>query len=73
MPPAYKGSAGINDVGYGVYDIWDLGEFDQRGGIPTKYGTREEYQEWKLNWPQTADDCGKFTPARQWRKSKTAK
>ena len=45
MPPAYKGSAGINDVGYGVYDIWDLGEFDQRGGIPTKYGTREEYQE----------------------------
>ena len=35
--------------------------------------TREEYQEWKLNWPQTADDCGKFTPARQWRKPKTAK
>ena len=29
----------------------------------------EEYQEWKLNWPQTADDCGKHTPIRQWRKS----
>lgn len=44
MPPAYKGSAGVNDVGYGVYDLWDLGEFDQRGTVGTKYGTREEYQ-----------------------------
>ena len=43
MPPAYKGTAGIKDVGYGVYDLWDLGEFDQRGSVPTKYGTREEY------------------------------
>ena len=25
--------------------------------------TREEYLEWKLNWPQTADDCGRHTPA----------
>ena len=32
--------------------------------------TREEYQEWKLNWPQTADDCGKFEPKKVWRKSK---
>ena len=31
--------------------------------------SREEYQEWKLNWPQTADDCGKFAPARQWRET----
>lgn len=30
--------------------------------------TREEYLEWKLNWPQTADDCGKHTPSKQWRK-----
>lgn len=28
LPPAYKGQAGINDVGYGVYDLWDLGEFN---------------------------------------------
>lgn len=34
--------------------------------------SREEYQEWKLNWPQTTDDCGKFTPARQWRKAEKA-
>jgi len=43
MPPAFKGSGGIYDVGYGVYDIYDLGEFDQKGTIRTKYGTKDEY------------------------------
>lgn len=43
MPPASKGQAGAEDVGYGAYDLWDLGEFDQRGSVPTKYGTRKEY------------------------------
>jgi len=43
LPPAYKGTAGGYDVGYGVYDIFDLGEFDQKGSVRTKYGTKEEY------------------------------
>ena len=43
LPPAYKGQAGATDVGYGAYDLWDLGEFDQKGTVRTKYGTREEY------------------------------
>lgn len=43
LPPAYKGHQGQADVGYGVYDLYDLGEFDQKGTIPTKYGPREEY------------------------------
>ncbi|MBR1540427.1 MAG: alpha-amylase [Clostridia bacterium] len=43
LPPAYKGASGTNDVGYGVYDLYDIGEFDQKGAIPTKYGTKEEY------------------------------
>ena len=43
FPPAYKGASGTNDVGYGVYDLYDLGEFNQKGAIPTKYGTKEEY------------------------------
>ena len=43
MPPAYKGQAGVQDVGYGVYDLYDLGEFDQKGTVPTKYGTKDEY------------------------------
>lgn len=42
MPPAFKGT-GTNDVGYGVYDIFDLGEFDQHGSVRTKYGTKDEY------------------------------
>ena|GEM_PF-27855 len=29
--------------------------------------TRAEYFEWKLNWPQTCDDCGKIEPPYQWR------
>jgi alpha-amylase len=43
LPPAYKGIDGPNDVGYGVYDMYDLGEFDQRGSVRTKYGTKAQY------------------------------
>ena len=43
LPPAYKGAAGAKSVGYDVYDTYDLGEFDQKGSVRTKYGTREEY------------------------------
>ena len=44
LPPAYKAS-GQDDVGYSVYDMYDLGEFDQKGTVRTKYGTAEEYTE----------------------------
>ena len=30
-------------AGYDVYDIYDLGEFDQQGTVRTRYGTKEEY------------------------------
>ncbi|WP_427159736.1 alpha-amylase [Aliinostoc sp. HNIBRCY26] len=43
LPPAYKGFADAYDVGYGVYDLFDLGEFDQKGSVRTKYGTRQQY------------------------------
>ena len=33
MPPAYKGEKGVQDVGYGVYDTYDMGEFDQKGTV----------------------------------------
>lgn len=42
MPPAFKATSS-NDVGYGIYDLFDLGEFDQKGTIRTKYGLKEEY------------------------------
>nr|3BC9_A Chain A, Alpha amylase, catalytic region [Halothermothrix orenii H 168]3BCD_A Chain A, Alpha amylase, catalytic region [Halothermothrix orenii H 168]3BCF_A Chain A, Alpha amylase, catalytic region [Halothermothrix orenii H 168] len=44
LPPANKGMAGIHDVGYGTYDLWDLGEFDQKGTVRTKYGTKGELE-----------------------------
>lgn len=42
LPPAYKG-ADREEVGYGVYDLYDLGEFDQKDTVRTKYGTKDEY------------------------------
>ncbi len=54
LPPAYKGIGGADDVGYGVYDLFDLGEFDQKGSVRTKYGTREEY----LKAIKAAQDAG---------------
>lgn len=43
IPPAYKGG-GVNDVGYGAYDLYDFGEFDQKGTVGTKYGTRTQLE-----------------------------
>ncbi|BDA73673.1 Glucan 1,4-alpha-maltohexaosidase [Rivularia sp. IAM M-261] len=54
LPPAYKGTGGGMDVGYGVYDLFDLGEFDQKGSVRTKYGTKEEY----LHAIKTAQKAG---------------
>lgn len=41
IPPAYKADE-QGDEGYATYDLYDLGEFDQKGGVRTKYGTRAE-------------------------------
>lgn len=30
--------------------------------------TPEEYEEWKSNWPDTADLCGNNVPRKQWKK-----
>ncbi|MEM9803710.1 MAG: alpha-amylase [Cyanobacteria bacterium P01_D01_bin.56] len=54
LPPAYKGTGGGYDVGYGVYDLFDLGEFDQKGTVRTKYGTKDEY----IAAIQAAKDAG---------------
>jgi len=43
FPPAVKCDLGTEGRGYDVYDLYDLGEFDQKGTTPTRYGTKEEY------------------------------
>lgn len=44
IPPAYKAHE-QQDEGYGTYDLYDFGEFDQKGTVRTKYGTKEELKE----------------------------
>ncbi len=43
IPPAYKADE-QQDEGYATYDLYDLGEFDQKGTVRTKYGTRQELE-----------------------------
>lgn len=43
LPPPYKAQS-PSDVGYGTYDLWDMGEFEQKGAVCTKYGTRTELE-----------------------------
>lgn len=40
LPPACKGASGGYSIGYDTYDLFDLGEFDQKGSVATKYGNR---------------------------------
>lgn len=44
IPPAYK-AISQQDVGYATYDLYDFGEFNQKGTVRTKYGTRQQLQE----------------------------
>lgn len=75
LPPVFK-ATGVNDTGYGTYDLYDLGEFDQKGSIRTKYGKKEElqkliktahdnnlrvYADVVLNHKAGADETEKFT------------
>ncbi|PKH24720.1 alpha-amylase [Enterobacterales bacterium CwR94] len=41
LPPATKGAAGGYSVGYDIYDLFDLGEFAQKGSTATKYGDKQ--------------------------------
>jgi alpha-amylase len=41
LPPANK-AAGWKSMGYDPYDYYDLGEFDQKGGAPTWFGSKAE-------------------------------
>ncbi|EKI0254278.1 alpha-amylase [Enterobacter asburiae] len=45
LPPAYKGASGGYSVGYDSYDLFDLGEFDQKGSVATKYGDKAQLLE----------------------------
>ena len=43
LPPAHKTAhEGGTSMGYDPYDYYDLGEFSQKGSIPTWFGTKSE-------------------------------
>ena len=44
LPPVLKGATGPLSNGYDPFDDYDLGSKNQKGTIPTRYGTREELE-----------------------------
>ncbi|KAK4641611.1 hypothetical protein QC761_500180 [Podospora bellae-mahoneyi] len=45
IPPACKAADAKNGNGYDIYDLWDLGEFEQKGSTPTKWGSKAQLEE----------------------------
>lgn len=45
LPSPSKGNFGIVDMGYGIYDHYDLGNYDQKGTIETRFGSRDELED----------------------------
>lgn len=41
LPPGSK-AKDADSNGYDIYDPYDLGEFDQKGTVPTKWGTKSD-------------------------------
>lgn len=44
IPPGCKASSPQGN-GYDIYDLYDLGEFDQKGSRSTKWGSKEELKQ----------------------------
>jgi hypothetical protein len=46
LPPTLKAAAGVTSGadGYGAFDDYDIGSKQQKGSIPTRYGSREQLQ-----------------------------
>ena len=44
VPAPSKGNFGIIDMGYGVFDHYDLGNYDQKGTVETRFGSRSELE-----------------------------
>ncbi|MGE0706660.1 MAG: alpha-amylase domain-containing protein [Planctomycetota bacterium] len=42
LPPTCKGAGGGFSSGYDIYDFYDIGGKDQKGTVPTKWGTKTE-------------------------------
>ncbi|MGE5796708.1 MAG: alpha-amylase family glycosyl hydrolase [Ignavibacteria bacterium] len=78
IPPPSKGNFGIYDMGYGVFDHYDLGEYNQKGTVETRFGSKDEllsmissmhsnniqvYADIILNHIYTSDEQNQSNPA----------
>jgi alpha-amylase len=43
IPPPTKGASAA-DMGYGIFDRYDLGQYNQKGTVATRWGTRAELE-----------------------------
>jgi len=78
-PGPCKGNWGIVDNGYGIYDHYDLGNYNQKGSVETRFGSRAElenmiqimhqspridvYSDVVLNHVYSSDDNEEVNPA----------
>lgn len=44
VPSPAKGNWGITDMGYGIYDHYDLGNYNQKSTTETRFGSRSELE-----------------------------
>ncbi len=79
VPSPSKGNFGIYDMGYGIFDHYDLGNYNQKGTTETRFGSRAElenmistmqqspkievYADIILNHIYTSDDESEANPA----------
>lgn len=45
VPSPAKGNFGIYDMGYGIFDLYDLGNYNQKGTTETRFGSRTELEQ----------------------------
>lgn len=57
MNPPQKGRSGKYSVGYDVFDPYDLGSYDQKGTVPTRYGTEAQLKACYQAFAQKGIDC----------------
>ena len=44
FPPPQKSDFGVNSMGYDPYDYYDLGTYNQKGTVSTRFGTNKQLQ-----------------------------
>lgn len=44
LPPVSKAQNGRYSMGYDLYDYYDFGEYDQKGSVETRFGSRTELE-----------------------------